>query len=92
MPAEYHGHYEKRSEVDAFVPCEISERWWVEDPQQLLLPHVTWSDGHVGGEIYVEVQGVVSEPGRYGHLGAYDRILTVREVMRTDALRKTCSQ
>ena len=86
------GHYEKRFEVDSFRPCGLDERWWVRHETHALIQAITAPDGTVGGEAYVELLGEVGEGGRYGHLGAYDRELTVQKVVRIEPPRKACSE
>jgi hypothetical protein len=88
----YHGHYTFRREVSAFKPCDLDERWWVHSGSELLREQLTWPNGIVGGELYIEVEGIVSKRGSFGHLGAYDRQLEIQKVSFAGAPRKTCSQ
>src|SRR6185369_12358640 len=73
--SEFRGHYEHRFEVDSFRPCGLNERWRVKHKTDALVRAVTHPDGTIGGELYVELRGVVTDRGHYGHLGAYDREL-----------------
>ena len=91
VPIKFCGHYEKRFEVDSFRPCGLDERWWVNHETDALIRAVTAPHGGVGGEAYVELLGEVGERGSYGHLGAYDRELTVRKVIRVEPPRKAYS-
>jgi hypothetical protein len=91
VPSKFCGHYEKGFEVDSFRPCGLDERWWVNHETDALIRAVTHPDGSVGGEAYVELQGEVGERGSYGHLGAYERELTVRKVILAEPPRKACS-
>lgn len=86
----FQGHYTKRFEIDSFRPCGQDEDWWVKHETDALIRAVTNANGMVGGELYVEVEGTVSDRGSYGHLGAYDREIRVSKVLRTEAPRKTC--
>ena len=88
----YHGHYTFHREVSSFKPCGSDEQWWVDRGSETLRKHLTWPDGRVDGELYVEVVGIVSKRGSFGHLGAYDRELEIQSVSLKDAPRKTCSQ
>jgi hypothetical protein len=92
VPKAYHGHYTFRREVSAFKPCDLDERWWVDDGSGALREHLTAPDGSVGGERYVEVEGIVSERGSFGHLSAYDRQLEIQKVLLVEFPRKACSQ
>jgi len=92
VPSKFCGHYENRFEVDSFRPCGLDERWWVNHETDALIRAVTAPDGRIGGEAYVELEGHVGERGSYGHLGAYDRQLTVQKVLRAQEPRKACSE
>ena len=88
VPAIYEGYFEFRREVSEFRPCHSDERWWVqhggEVHQQMQAPEYP---GH-----HVEFEGVVSERGEYGHLGAYERELEVREVRYSGGIQKACNR
>lgn len=84
---EYRGHYTGGFEASDFVPCGGEGRpetnWWVE-----LLPQaragVHWGDGDDVGNAfryYVRWRGVLSPPGRYGHMSAGTRQLAVTRVL-----------
>lgn len=85
VPTLYRGHYTFGFEVSEFRPCGSDERWWVTNGdwrEKLNNPQYN--------EHYLEVEGVVSERGRYGHRGAYDRELEIRELRLSDGPRKAC--
>jgi len=88
-------------EMAAFLPCGISEAWWlkfdgrspelhkllaVEEVPDLSarLEDCARRTGLVGCDkwVYLELDGVRSGPGQYGHLGGYSRELRVRKVVR----------
>jgi hypothetical protein len=77
----YRGVCTKRWEVSRFQPCGSREEWWITGHVDRIITALTTPDGFTGGTLYVEVQGSVSSPGRYGHLGAYRRELTVHKVL-----------
>ena len=76
-------------EVSAFTPLASDERWWVvgEAPYQDLRDRYGELTSNPYAEIYVEIRGDVSEPGRHGHLGAYTRTIRVTEVVTVRASR-----
>lgn len=86
----YPGLYEGGTETSAFTPCgadHAGERWWVIADSTA---HAAWERGGVaGGELrphlsvraYTLVRGTITDTGRYGHLGAYNRELRVEEVL-----------
>lgn len=79
---EYAGHYSVGFEVSEFVPCGSDESWWLVGTAEL----VSQVQGDEPGgtpttPVFVRVRGELSDPGSYGHLGAYDRQLTVTEVV-----------
>jgi hypothetical protein len=83
------GHFTYGFEVARFVPCGSSEQWWVSDGIDQVRRHV----GQLGsgyGTIYIEFVGVVSEPGKFGHLGAYRREVKIEQVVLVDEPRKDC--
>ena len=70
----YYGQYSFGFEKSEFIPSGRHERWWL--------------SGNIGdieqraiSPVFVSVEGQLSEPGRYGHLGAYSRELIVKRVL-----------
>ena len=76
----FEGFYAHGFEVESFQACDSAEDWWVVDGAGLQEEH-----RQLGAEqyapIWAVVRGRLSEPGSYGHLGAYDRELSVEEVL-----------
>jgi hypothetical protein len=80
-PATYAGFYEAEFEKSAFkvsgVPCEV---WLTGDVCSI------FRDGKCekGAEVkaYVTVEGVLSEPGHFGHFGMWERELRVTRVIK----------
>jgi hypothetical protein len=88
----YHGHYQLLRGVSSLKPCDLEELWWVYQGTEFLREHLAGPDGPVGGELYIEVTGIVSERGSFGRFGAYDRMLEIQSVSLLGAPRKHCSQ
>lgn len=77
----YAGHYSTGFEVSAFTECGSGEAWWVRGTADLQVQAKAANDGAAYEPVFVRVRGTLSEPGTYGHLGAYPRELTVTEVI-----------
>ena len=76
----FSGQFSAGFEVSSFQPCGSDEQWWVEDGSdlyqrynQLGLPEYA--------PAFAAVEGVLSAPGTYGHLGAYSRQFQVTRVL-----------
>jgi hypothetical protein len=74
------GHYSQGFEVDSFRPCGSAESWWVTEGDDLRARYRALATTPYQ-EVYVELRGHTGSPGRYGHLGAYDRELAAGEVI-----------
>ncbi|MDX1429301.1 MAG: hypothetical protein R3282_03390, partial [Rhodothermales bacterium] len=69
-------------EDSSFLPCSTSEAWWLSWTSEIDL----WEEyqrlatgPHEG--LFAIVRGDRSEKGRFGHLGGYDRVFTVTELV-----------
>ena len=76
----YMGFYAQGFEVDGFRPCGSDESWWVTEGAELRTRYRELTTRQYE-EVYVELRGQVGPRGRYGHLGAYTRELSVDEVI-----------
>ncbi|MCC7077191.1 MAG: hypothetical protein IT198_08710 [Acidimicrobiia bacterium] len=85
----YTGHYSTGFEVSAFVECGSDEQWWVVGSAELTEEVEAAADSPPYEPVYLRVRGTLSEPGTYGHLGAYQRQLTVTEVLDV-SVEKSC--
>jgi|GEM_PF-1722531 len=74
------GHYNLGFEVSVFIPCDRGEAWWTGFDNNEIWKTFEKAVEANKGYIYVEVEGELSPPGRYGHLGYYCRQLTVKKV------------
>ena len=81
----YRGHYRKGFEINDFVVCGGSQRWWVTGDETPLIKALTSPAGMVGGTVYAEVRGHLTPRGSYGHLGTYPHELVVERVLVTRA-------
>jgi hypothetical protein len=92
VPAEqYRGYYAWGPERSAFVPCAdslSSERWWVVLADSQLEVRDSLADAAPEADAndaasavwYAAVNGVLSGRDTTGHLGAYNRVLNVKQI------------
>ena len=84
-PQRYTGVYALAFEMQAFTADGSNESWWATlEPkaQAELNAALPPNQGpRFGSRIRAEVEGTLSEPGHYGHLGAYPRHLTITHVL-----------
>lgn len=76
--AKYAGTYYLGLEMSRFVPMGTEDLWWLIGR---LPPEIMADRPPDSPPFYLEVRGVLSPPGRYGHLDAYSRELTVTKVL-----------
>jgi hypothetical protein len=79
----FRGAYLAGFELSDFYVEGANEVWWIEpgDWQAYLQETAESADRGCCGPIYVELEGVLSADGSYGHLGIYHRELTVARVL-----------
>jgi len=84
-PARYRGLYVFGFETSTFVPDGADRGWWVEaTPEARHALHAAAlprPQPHDAIFVRAEVEGELSPPGQYGHLGAYERTLTITRVI-----------
>ena len=78
------------AELQSFTPCGADVTWWwtkayPNDPDWLKVDDLfddscDSDEDPYCGLVYMEVDGSVSEPGRYGHNGQYEREIMVSRV------------
>lgn len=90
---EFEGYYASGFEVSSFVPCGMSQDasygigYWLNGTSDFYERYTTLvqSSGHDPAtgyfSVYVRFTGELSPPGHYGHLGAYEREITVTELL-----------
>jgi hypothetical protein len=81
----FEGSYAYGFETSAFLPCGVSEQWWVtpangEVGQELVRAYNSISDEQFKNA-YARLRGKISPRGSYGHLGMYEREFTVTEIV-----------
>ena len=99
---EFEGTYSNGFEVSAFVPCEgvspgpgYAPAYWLSGTTEFHEQYtaLVQSSGHDPStgylSVYVRFKGELSPPGSYGHLSAYEREITVTELLEM-SLDGTC--
>ena len=77
----FQGHYSAGFEVSAFRPCGADESWWTSGDLQPVFDAMPDSVPVGYGTVFVHWRGDLSGKGQYGHLGSYERELTVTQVL-----------
>jgi hypothetical protein len=86
----FEGYYETGFERNAFIPLDRNEQWWVlpandEIGYQLIAAMApSRPPQNRVGHARVVVRGELSPPGSHGHLGLYQRELTVTAIVSSD--------
>ena len=83
----FSGRYTVGFETSEFIPCGKQERWWLEGNLSALNTKLEKKPRGTMQTLFVRLAGTVSSPGRYGHLGRYQRKFTVERVIRARAPR-----
>ena len=97
---EFEGYYSSGFEVSAFLPCGEdgdygNGYWWFKGTTEVYQQYYSLvessgfnpSTGYLS--VYVRFKGELSPPGSYGHLSAYEREITVTELLEM-SLDGTC--
>lgn len=87
--AVYSGEWEWRFETSSFAPTDRRGPWWLAGEgdvwDQLSAPIMQAGNGP-WGRVRLVIEGELSAPGRYGHLGAYERELRVTRVIQAELI------
>jgi hypothetical protein len=89
---EFEGYYASGFEVSSFVPCGMTGNasygagYWLTGTtefydQYYALVQSSGFDPTGYQSVYVRFKGELSPPGHYGHLGGYEREVTVTELL-----------
>lgn len=81
------GLYSWGFEVSDLEPCGVDEKWWLVGSAPELLSRYRALISNVYEQVYARLKGIKSAPGRYGHLGAYDRQFEVHEILELRVLQ-----
>lgn len=101
---EFEGTYSNGFEVSAFVPCEgvspagpgYVPAYWLSGTTEFYEQYtaLVQSSGHDPAtgylSVYVRFKGELSPPGSYGHLSAYEREITVTELLEMTLVDGQC--
>jgi hypothetical protein len=88
-PATYSGYYESDGvEYSTFRPMgNPSERWQLAGPHPCAFINFDQERHRPWHRVFMEVQGTLSPPGKYGHMGLNQRELSVIRVVSCRPLR-----
>lgn len=88
-PKNYVGTFTSGFEVIAFKPCNSDEVWWVNGERvpmaDLYARYATLTKRME--PVHVQLRGLISERGAYGHMGGYAREFYVQEVLEVRAVQ-----
>jgi hypothetical protein len=78
-------------EFSDFTPVGTTETWWLSGNLQRIYPY---EEGYHprGVHLFITVEGKLSSPGHYGHLGRFPRELRVTHVTSIRRLHDTSNQ
>lgn len=79
-PERFSGFYEAGWEKQVFRPCGLQEEWWSWSTDQIIE-----EDQRGWGQVFVVLEGQVSPPGSFGHLGQYPRQIVITQVIQVRA-------
>ncbi len=80
----FKGKYKSSFENSTFIPDGITEKWWLEVGNNEIKGKLEGNTYDLGKPRCFEnviVEGILSNKGRHGHLGMYDRNLGVTKVV-----------
>ena|SRR6476660_6898579 len=87
----YSGSYVPGWEFSDFTPVGSTETWWLSGSLEPIYPYEEGYHPH-GVHLFITVEGQLSSPGHYGHLGRFPRELRVTRVVSIRKQRKTSNQ
>lgn len=76
---QFQGIFSHGFEADVFKPCGSAEQWWAVLPSDAIAKYNEMVEPYQ--PVMVRVRGTISERGPSGHLGRYDRYITVDSVL-----------
>jgi hypothetical protein len=78
---EFKGRYTTGFETSEFIVCDTQERWWLTGNLKEIFAATQPVPRGTMQTLFVHVAGQVTGLGRYGHLGRYQRQLSVQRVV-----------
>jgi hypothetical protein len=86
-PKDYAGTFTYGFEVIAFKPCTSGEVWWLNGDVAAMIELRTRYTAltKTMQPVHVQLRGLVSERGIYGHLGGYQREFYLQDVLEVRA-------
>jgi hypothetical protein len=85
-PERYTGLYADSFEMQAFTADGAKETWWatLEPEARAAINAAKGPEPRppFGFRIRAEIEGTLSAPGHYGHMGAYPRQITITRILK----------
>jgi len=88
-PKRYEGLWDFHFETSSFTTADGEGPWWLSGEGETW-PALTAPFTEAGtpwGTLEIVIEGELSEPGQYGHLGAYERELRITRVISSRLVR-----
>jgi hypothetical protein len=77
----YSGSYLAGCELSDFTPNGHTETWWLSGNLEAIHRRIEGHHPEPRNPVFITVEGQLSSPGRYGHLGRFPRELRVIRVI-----------
>ncbi|MBN1872702.1 MAG: hypothetical protein JXA33_00605 [Anaerolineae bacterium] len=82
----WEGHISFGNGEGNFHPCKSRETWWIKSQgytrtAEELYTRYTEVAQQPYERVYARVRGLASKKGQYGHLGSYQRVVYVEEIL-----------
>jgi hypothetical protein len=90
-PQEYSGSFTYGFEVISFKPCNSDEVWWLNGEAAAMSDLRTRYAAitKTMQPVHVQLRGLISERGIYGHMGGYQREFYLKDVLEVRAKQPT---
>jgi hypothetical protein len=88
-PKDYTGTFRYGFEVIAFKPCNSDEVWWLNGDAAAMKDLRTRYEALTKKmePVHVQLRGLISERGIYGHMGGYQREFYLQDVLDVRVLQ-----
>ena len=88
-PQDYAGTFRYGFEVISFEPCNSNEVWWLNGEAAAMTKLRTRYEAltKTMQPVYVQLRGLISERGFYGHMGGYQREFYLQDVLEVRAIQ-----
>lgn len=87
---DFKGFYSADWEYSQFEPCQaLGEWWWLTSDSLFFNRYDSVANYHgfdtiIGPTVFIKVKGILSDPGKYGHLEMYSRELEAKQIVQIE--------